>query len=56
VTVTVSVKVSIVGLDVYEGVIVSVNETVSVVGVTVKYLVLVSVIGLFVHEGVEVVV
>jgi hypothetical protein len=54
--VTVSVIVSIVGLEVYEGVTVIVNESVSIVGVTVVYLVLVSVIGLVVHEGVVVMV
>jgi hypothetical protein len=55
-TVTILVRVSTVGLDVYEGVTVTVNYSVSITGVTVVYLVLVSVIGLFVHEGVTVIV
>jgi len=45
------VIVSTVGEEVHEGVTVTVNDSVSRVGVTVIVLVLYSVIGVVVHEG-----
>jgi hypothetical protein len=55
VTVIVFKRVSKFGLNFHQGVSFMVNESVSVVRVTVKYLVLVSVISLLVHEGVAVI-